>query len=68
MIKYKGIVLKINSILKIHIILFEFRPNLSLHFARSPSKHSDGYAFSADRPNCLAKFTLILEPFMHYVG
>ena len=51
-------------LLRVQIVLFKFRPNLASHFARSPSNHSYGYAFSDDRPNCLARLGLILEPFM----
>jgi hypothetical protein len=39
-----------------------------LHLCRSPSKHSFGYAFSADRPNCFAHHTLIPAPFMQLAG
>lgn len=49
-------------------VLFDFRTNLALHFARSPSSHSYGYDFSGDRPNCLARFALNLESFMRYPG
>ncbi|MEE8342861.1 MAG: hypothetical protein V3R51_03585 [Gammaproteobacteria bacterium] len=52
----------------VQFVLFEFGPNLALQFDRSPSNHSYGYAFSDDRPNCLAKFALILEPFVQYAG
>ncbi len=38
---------------------------LPSHFERSTLNHSYGYASSADRPNCLASFTLNSESFMH---
>jgi hypothetical protein len=37
----------------LRFVLFEFRPNLSLHLERS---------------TCLASFALLLEHFMKYVG
>jgi hypothetical protein len=52
----------------ITFVLFGFRPNPALHFVRLSSNHSDDYAFSDNRPNCLAGFTLNSEPFMKYAG
>ncbi len=52
----------------LRFVLFEFRPNLALHFERSPLKHSCGYASAGDRPTCLASFALLLVPFMKYTG
>ena len=52
----------------VRIVLFGLRKFAALHFARSPSNHSDGYAFSADRTNCLAATRLIPESFMKYPG
>lgn len=52
----------------IGFVLFEFRANLASQFARSSSNHSYGYVFSDDRTNCLARYTLILEPFVKYAG
>jgi hypothetical protein len=52
----------------LQFVLFELMPNLASHFARSPLNHSNGYGSAADRPNCLAKFALILESFMKYAG
>jgi len=49
-------------------VLFGFRVNLASHFARSPSNHSYHYAFSDDRPNYLARFSLNPEPFVKYAG
>jgi hypothetical protein len=48
--------------------LFGFTTILALQFERSTLNHSYGYAFAADRPNCLASFALIPEPFMQYPG
>jgi hypothetical protein len=52
----------------VQIVLFGLRKFAALHFARSPSNHSDGYAFAADRANCLAAPRLIPESFMKYPG
>ena len=54
--------------LRLQFVLLGFRPNLASHFARSPSNHSYDYAFSGDRPNCLASLALIPKPFMKYAG
>jgi hypothetical protein len=48
--------------------LFEFRPNLALHLGRSLLNHSYGYASAGDRPTCLARFGLLLEPHMKYTS
>jgi len=48
--------------------LIGFTPNLALHLERSPSSHSYGYDFSAERPICCAIFTLNPDPFMKYPG
>ena len=50
------------------IVLFGLRKFAALHFARSPSNHSHGYAFSVDRTNRLAATSLIPESFMKYPG
>jgi hypothetical protein len=52
----------------VQIALFGLRKFAALHFARSPSTHSDGSAFSVDRTNCLAATPLIPESFMKYPG
>jgi hypothetical protein len=52
----------------VQIALFGLRKFAALHFARSPSSHGDGYAFSADRTNCSAATPLIPESFMKYPG
>jgi hypothetical protein len=52
----------------VQIVLFGLRRFAALHFARSPSSHSDGYAFSADRASLLRRTPLIPESFMKYPG
>ncbi len=49
-------------------VLFGFSPLVALHFERSPLNHSDRYASSGDRPNCLATNALIPESFMKHPG
>jgi len=52
----------------VRIVLFGLRTIAALYFARSPSSHADGYAFSADRTNGSAATPLIPESFMKYPG
>jgi hypothetical protein len=52
----------------VRIVLFGLRQFAALPFARSPSSHGGGYAFSADRTNGLAATSLIPESFMKYPG
>jgi len=47
---------------KIHFVLFAFRNHLASHLERSLSNHSDGYAFSSDRPTCFASLPLNANP------
>ena len=52
----------------VRIVLFGLRQFAALYFARSTSSHGDGYAFSADRTNCLAAIPLVPESSMKYPG
>ena len=53
---------------EVQFVLFGFRPRWALHLDRSTSKHSYGYASSADRSTCFAHHALIPEPFMQHAG
>jgi len=55
-------------LLTLHFVLFGLRPRWALHLRRSPSNHSDGYAFSVDQRNHFAHHTLIPKPFMQFAG
>ncbi len=52
----------------VRFVLIGFLKNPALHLARSPSSHSYGYASSADRPSCLARFPRNSDPLMQYAG
>ena len=56
------------SFSRLQHVLFGLRPRWILHLCRSPSNHSDGYAFSVDQPNCFAHHALIPKPFMQFAG
>ena len=53
---------------EVQIVLIGFLSNLASHLGRSPSIHSNGYGFSADRPTCLARFPRNPDPFMQRAG
>jgi hypothetical protein len=53
---------------RLQFVLFGLRPHCALHLCRSPSNHSYGYDFSADRPTCVAHYALISETFMQHAG
>jgi hypothetical protein len=52
----------------LRFVLFRLRPHWTSHLRRSPSNHSDGYAFSADQHNYFAHHALIPESFMQLAG
>jgi hypothetical protein len=71
MINYKQfqkLITKIIFIRKRQFVLSGFATHLTSHFGRSFENHSYGYAYSNDRPNCIASYAANSGSFVQYAG